>query len=77
MNRLSVWPDLNLTLDMVRQTLQSSTTPWIGWVFNPTYPNPEYGQSDTAELRQPRDWLGISSNLTNGSAGQVELFLYD
>jgi hypothetical protein len=44
---------------------EKSTDPWFSWTCGLTYPNPVYGQSQSIELHQPIDWLGIKSNLTS------------
>jgi hypothetical protein len=43
---------------MVSHNEQNSTNLWIGWVFNLTQPNPEYGQSQPTELPPTYGFVG-------------------
>ncbi len=66
-----------MTSDTAEQTQKNSTNPCIVWAFGLTLPTPGYGQSDTEELHQPMDWLGVFPKPTYGNVEKVKLVLYD
>jgi hypothetical protein len=57
-------PKPNLTLGMVSHTEQKSTNPGIILLWNPTIPNPGYGQSDWTDSSPPNPWVSVLCVLT-------------